>query len=138
MKKRQKKERKPKISKGVYLTPRILALVYIVFISLFALDVFGNGYGFWGTLLALFMHLIPSLILIAILVIAWRWKKPLLAGIVFTLGGVLYIARLVMTSVTNGFEWYMIAWSLQIAGPAILTGILFIREWKLRRKWRKK
>lgn len=32
------------------LLPRILAILYIAFISMFALDVFGGGYGLWGTI----------------------------------------------------------------------------------------
>ena len=124
----------PKIPRWIYLTPRILAVVYIAFISLFSFDVFGNSYGFWGTLFALFMHLIPSLILTAVLVVAWKWKKPLPAGIVFVLGGLLYISLLIRTSVINGFQGYMIAWAVQIAAPAIFTGILFLVEWSIGRK----
>ena len=26
-------------------------------------------------------------------------------------------------------EWYMLAWSVQIAGPAFLIGILFLANW---------
>jgi hypothetical protein len=34
-------------------TPRVLSLLFALFVSLFALDVFGQGYGFWQTTLAL-------------------------------------------------------------------------------------
>jgi hypothetical protein len=39
-----------------------------------ALDIFGQGYSFWATILGLFMHLIPTFILIIILVFCWRWE----------------------------------------------------------------
>jgi hypothetical protein len=54
--------------------PRILAILFAAFLSVFALDVFGEGYWFWGTIRALFMHLIPTMIVLAALIIAWRWE----------------------------------------------------------------
>jgi len=46
-----------KASKRVlYWTPRTLSIAFIAFLSLFALDVFGPGQGFWKTLLALTMQ----------------------------------------------------------------------------------
>jgi len=57
--------------------PRILAICYILFMSLFALDTeFGLGF---------FVHLTPSFLLIAILI--FTWKKSQLAGILFGLFG---------------------------------------------------
>jgi len=50
---------KKKTKKALYWAPRIIAILFIVFISLFALDVFIEGYGFWETIVALFMHLVP-------------------------------------------------------------------------------
>jgi hypothetical protein len=74
MKKRNKKNSKNKI---IWI-PRILIILYILFISLFALDTeFGIGF---------FMHLIPSFILIAILI--FTWKKQKLAGILFEIFGI--------------------------------------------------
>jgi hypothetical protein len=31
----------------LFWTPRLLSILFAIFISLFALDVFGEGYGFW-------------------------------------------------------------------------------------------
>jgi hypothetical protein len=42
---------------------------------MFALDVFGEGRGFWQTLAALTMHLVPTFALLAALVVAWRWER---------------------------------------------------------------
>ena len=60
-------------------TPRILCILFAAFLSLFALDVFGEGYSFWKTLLALLIHLVPVGVLILIL------------GISFALMAVLYL-----------------------------------------------
>jgi len=54
--------------------PRILCILFAVFVSLFALDVFGEGFGFWQTIIALVMHLIPTYVVVIALVIAWRWE----------------------------------------------------------------
>ena len=65
----------------LYWLPRGLGILFILFISIFALDVFDAGYGFTETLIALFMHLIPSFLLIAILIAVWR--HSLLGSILF-------------------------------------------------------
>lgn len=64
----------------LYWLPRVLAGLYIVFFGLFALDSLQNPVAF-------FMHMIPSLVLFVITVIAW--KKERLGGILFCLIGVL-------------------------------------------------
>src|SRR3974390_3392185 len=58
----------------LFWTPRVLSLAFIAFLSLFALDVFGEHLGFWRTIVALCRHLIPSFVLLAALVLAWRWE----------------------------------------------------------------
>src|SRR5512136_208534 len=45
-------KRKP-AQQWLYWAPRVLCIVMAMFISLFALDVFGSGQGFWWTTLAL-------------------------------------------------------------------------------------
>jgi len=98
------------------ILPRILAILYIAFISIFALDVFEEGYGFWGTMLALFMHLIPSFLLIACLVFAW--KRPKIGGAVFMVMGVVF---------TLFFRTYQMLGSfLMISLPLLIIGTLFI------------
>jgi hypothetical protein len=93
--------------KILYWTPRVLSILYICFISIFALDAFDEPQ--W--LLALLIHLIPSYILIAFTIISW--KKELLGGILFIIVGLvlLYITR---------FE------GLIIALPAFVIGGFFI------------
>jgi len=98
------------------LLPRILAILYIAFISLFAFDVFEEGYGLLGTMLALFMHLIPSFILIACLVLAW--KRPKIGGIVFMALGVVF---------TLFFRTYQrLDVFLIVSLPLLVVGALFI------------
>jgi len=92
------------MNKFIYWLPRVLAILFIGFISLFALDVFGEA--LWLT--ALLMHLIPSFILVIVTVIAW--KKERIGGIIFLILGVWALAK---------FIWV-------ISVPAIVIGVLFL------------
>ena len=57
-----------KIKKSTYWMPRILSILFICFLSLFSLDVFQPGMSTAEIALGLFMHNIPSIILIFLLV----------------------------------------------------------------------
>ncbi len=103
----------------MYWLPRILGIAMILFISLFATDVFSEGYGFWEMMLALFMHLIPTFILIAILI--FSWKMPHIGGWAYIILGLAYIIM------ANNQHW--LAWLL-ISGPLFLIGILFVLQKK--------
>ena len=119
---------KKKMSKYLYWTPRILAIIFILFLALFSLDVFEGNYGFWGTIVGLFMHNIPALVLLIVLLISWKYE--IVGGIVFILAGLLYIILLMR----NKFEWYYLLWAIQIAIPAFLIGILFLIGWFKKKK----
>ena len=71
----KKKANKAKIksksqNKPLYWTPRILGILFIAFIELFALDVFDASYSLSELVVALFMHSIPALVLIVFLLIS--------------------------------------------------------------------
>jgi len=103
---------------------------------LFSLDIFEGNYGFWGTILGLFMHNIPALILLAVLIISW--KHEIVGGIVFILAGLGYTCLIMFRVVASDFaELYMLFWSLIIAGPAFLIGILFLMNWFEKKKHHK-
>ncbi len=95
-------------------TPRVLAIGMIIFLGLFALDVFEEGKSVSQILIGLLMHLVPNYILGFLLLIAW--KKEILGGSLFLLTGL-------------GF-WYFFNnpffVNLLIFGPLFLIGILFI------------
>ena len=100
------------MKKVVFWLPRILAIVFIAFISLFALDVFGEPRWF----LALIMHLIPSFILVTLTVLAW--KRPFIGGICFITAGLVAV-----------FFFHN-----AIFTPVIIIGVLFLIEFYLKRK----
>ena len=121
-----------KINKFIYWTPRILSIIFILFLAVFSLDVFDENLGFWGTILGLFMHNIPVFILAIVLWISW--KREIVGGIIFTLAGLLYVAIMVVNMLKNQFQLYMVSWNFIVAGPAFLIGILFIINWLKKRK----
>jgi hypothetical protein len=124
------------LDKFIYWTPRILSIIFIVFLVLMSLDIFEGNYGFWGTVLGLFMHNIPALILLIILLMSW--KKEIIGGIAFIIAGILYIVFVSVSVVKTGFEWYYIAWIAQIAGVAFFIGILFLIGWRRKKKGKPK
>jgi len=124
-----------KINKFVYWTPRILSMIFILFLAMFSLDVFDMKLGFWETVLGLFVHNIPAFVLLIVLLISW--KHEIVGGIVFILAGILYIVILLINILRNPSEWYMLFWALQISGPAFLIGILFIINWLKKRNGHK-
>lgn len=117
------KKRAKKISKFIYWTPRILSILFILFLALMSLDVFDGTSGFFKILLGLLMHNIPVFILIIILAISWEYE--IVGGITFILGGLAYIFLVLR----NPFEWYYLVWIIQISGIAFLIGILFLINW---------
>jgi len=111
--------------KFLYWLPRILGILFAIFISVFALDAFGKGIPFPEVVVGFLIHLIPTYIVIAILLIAWKWE--LVGGILFILVGASYLV------------WAHIPhWTafLLIGGPHVLIGILFIAAYFLSKKVR--
>jgi hypothetical protein len=115
------------LTKILFWTPRVLGLLFAVFVSLFALDVFGEVYGFWRTMFALLMHLIPTGVLLVALAIAWR--REVSGGLLFVALGAWYLIS----------SWGRFHWStyVVISGPLFLLGVLFIMDWFCRRRLRR-
>lgn len=101
--------------------PRILTILFAIFISFFAFDVFGQGTGFWKTLLALMMHLIPTFLLVIILI--FSWKRPWIGGISFILLGIAYIIWSSHAGRGASFVYIIL----------FIVSILFLASWLLRK-----
>ena len=102
----------------LFWTPRILGILFAILLSLFAFDVFEGNYGFWQTIGALLLHLVPAFILVIVLIIAWRWE--LVGAVVFIAFAVFYVG---MSMIGGHFPLIAI---LFISGPLLLIGILFL------------
>jgi hypothetical protein len=116
----------------VFWFPRIFSIVFITFLFLFSLDVFGEEYSLWETILAFIIHNVPSIILIAVLIVSW--KREIVGGIAFILAGFLYLGFIIFNILKTGFEWYYLFWAVQISGIAFLIGIFFFVGWRKRKK----
>jgi hypothetical protein len=115
--------------------PRILCILAILFISMFALDAFNPDYTPWQQVQALFIHLIPTWVLIVLLVVAWKWE--LAGGIVLmalALGFTpfVYLHNYAM----NHSVWISLSVILVINFPFLVTGALFVLSHFLRMKAR--
>jgi hypothetical protein len=85
--------------------PRVLAILFTAFISIFALDVFEDP--LWP--IALLIHLIPSFILAFITFVAWKHEK---------LGGILFLFA--------GLATFLFFHSIVLSLPVLVIGILFL------------
>ena len=109
--------------KVLYWTPRGLCIALALFLSLFAMDVFGEGLGFWRTLFALFMHLIPVFVVLLVLALAWRWEwigAAALAG-----AALVFLFNMPRHLSPQGRQGA----ALIIAGPAFIIAALFLVNW---------
>lgn len=114
------------VQRLLFWTPRALCILFAAFLSLFALDVFGEGYGFWRAILALLIHLVPTYIVVIVLVIAWRWEW--VGAVLFTALALFYLVW------TRGkFPW---STYLAMSGPLFLVGVLFLLNWLYRAELR--
>ena len=115
-----------KISKFVYWTPRILSIIFILFLTIFSWDVFDENLGFWQTALGLLIHNIPALILAITVWISWKYE--IVGGITFILAGIAHMAFSIIRETID--PWYIaFAISLILDGPAFLVGTLFLIGW---------
>ena len=73
--------------------PRILGIAFILFLTLFSLDVFVEGQSLQHVALGFFIHSIPSLLLLMFVLIAW--KHEISGGVLFILAGFEYLVMVV-------------------------------------------
>jgi len=114
--------------------PRIICILAILFVSMFALDAFAPGLTILQQLGAFLIHLIPSFVLLAILIVAWKWEY--IGGIIFTLIGLglspfIYTLNHSRNHFTVGAS---IGAVMMVTFPFVVVGILFIISHFLKKK----
>jgi hypothetical protein len=92
---------------------RIVAIAQAMLLAVFALDVWQEHNTMLARAEALFIHLLPSMLIAISLFIAW--KHPRRGSFIFTLLGIVY-------TVNEWGHWRAIG---LIAAPLIVCGILF-------------
>ncbi len=114
-------------------SPRILCILAVLFISLFAADSFAPGLTIWQQLGAFFIHLIPSFILLALLAVAWKWER--IGGIIFMVIGFGLSPFVFMLNYSRNHSIGMsLVVILVITFPFIVVGILFIISHFMKKK----
>ncbi|MBI5323708.1 MAG: hypothetical protein HZB41_00225 [Ignavibacteriae bacterium] len=99
-------------------TPRLLCILFALFISMFSLDVFSEARSFFSTLTALLLHLIPTFIIIGVLILSWRWEW---------VGAIAYVGMSVLYGLMINFKRW--DWIALISTPLLLIGLLFLISW---------
>jgi len=115
------------IKKVLFWTPRFVGILFVLFLSLFSLDVFDMELGFWETLLAWLIHSIPSVVLLVALVLAWKWEW--IGALIFIGWAILYLVA---------FRDQSLSAYLAISGLPALIGLLFLLGWIWRKQIRQK
>jgi hypothetical protein len=109
----------------LYWTPRVLVILFAIFLSIFSFDVFSEGYGFWKTIAALLIHLVPSFIIIITLILAWRREW---------IGSIVYPGLAIVYVVAIGWNHNPIYVDLIFCIPLILAGVFFQMNWIYRKQ----
>ena len=113
--------------------PRIICILAILFVSLFAADAFAPELTVWQQIGAFVMHLIPSFILLAFLIVAWKWEY--IGGIIFIIIGLGLSPLVFMHNYKmNDSIWMSLGIIAAITIPFAIVGILFIISHFLKKK----
>jgi hypothetical protein len=96
--------------------PRILVMAFALFISMFAADAFSAGGTFLQQVGDFLMHLIPTVVTLVFLWVAW--KHRMLGGLLFVLWGLVF---------TINFGTHRsVPLFLMFSLPLLLAGFLFL------------
>jgi hypothetical protein len=112
------------MNKLLFWIPRILTIIFILFLGLFALDVFEGNESLIKKLGGFLIHLIPNFVLILVLIVAW--KHEWIATIAYLIVGIAYIVMF--------WGRFPVVTYLTIAGPLFLIAVLFWLNWMNRKK----
>ncbi len=91
--------------------PRVLGVLVALFLGIFALDAVEEGP------LAFLVHLAPTLLLLLVVALSWRWEW---------IGGAVFCAVALAYAIS---VWPRADWILIISGPLAVVGVLFLWSW---------
>lgn len=108
----------------LFWAPRVLCILFALFLVVFAFDVFQPGISAGAAAVAFAMHLVPTALLLFLLALFWRHE--FLGAITFVALGILYLAT----------TWGRFHWSAYavISGSLFLVGGLFLANWMVKRR----
>jgi hypothetical protein len=103
----------------VFWAPRLGGLAMAAFLALFALDA-ANGQSGTHTMTNMAIHLLPSLLVLALVALGWNFDW--IGAIGFSALAFLYAAM----------AWGRLDWISVISTPLLLVGLLFYASWRSR------
>jgi len=119
--------------KVLYWLPRLLCIGAILFVSMFSLDEFQPGVPLLQQIGGFLIHSIPSVVLLAALILAWRWE--LVGGTIIALIG---LGLSPFVYLLNYNRTHSVAISLSIILiinlPFVIVGVLFIMNHYMNKK----
>jgi len=119
--------------KFFYWLPRILCILSILFVSLFAFDAFTSEESFMVQLGDFILNIIPSLVLLFLLIVTW--KKELLGGIIFMLIGLGFSPYVFKVNYNmNHSFWISLGIIMTKTIPFFIVGVLFIVSYFKKKK----
>jgi hypothetical protein len=107
------------LRKLLFWSPRILTLLFIVFLLVPLREVATEKGDFWKLALSALIHLIPPAIIGLLLAISWRWA----------LVGAMAFAVLGSTYIILAWGRFSIAMYLTFSGPMFLMSFLYFLNW---------
>ncbi len=121
-------------NKILHWAPRIICILAILFISMFSLDAFGSNKSLGEQLLDWVMHMLPSFVFIALLILAWY--KEFVGGIIFISLSVLFSVFVFLINFNrNQFSLaFSLLVTLVIGLPFVLVGVLFLLNHSVKKK----
>ena len=117
----------------LHWSPRILCIMAILFVSMFALDAFDPKLTLLQQIGGFLIHLIPSFVLLACLIVAWKWE--LIGGIILASIGIgfsPFVYQLNYHRIHDVGACLVIL--LMITFPFIVVGFLFIMSHIMKKK----
>jgi hypothetical protein len=118
---------KKPVKQILFWTPRVLGILFTLFVGMFSLDVFEMGGGFWAILGGFLMHNLATIVMIIALVLGWRWEW---AGAIGFFAAGLWFLRM-----ANAGDWGFV---LVFVGVPVLVAALFSVGWIYRKQIRVK
>lgn len=104
----------------LYWSPRIIGLAFAAFLSIFAFGALRDAHGTGDRFVHFVMSLLPTLIVLAALAVAWR--RPPVGAVVFLGFAVWYVA--------TSWGQFPVSTYVVIAGPPGLVALLFLVDWR--------
>ena len=90
---------------------------------MFALDVFSPEYTLAEMLLGFLMHMLPSIFMMIVLALAWRWEW--VGFFAFLLAALFFMRFLLSGNPGDGIGMFLL-----FSGPMLLIALLFGANWR--------